>query len=62
MLIKCHSECCVPSGFEAASGSAECYCWPNSRASSHCKHDMGAILWLNVEALERVLTPALVDL
>ena len=26
------------------------------RASSHCKHDMGTLSWLNVEALKRVPT------
>ena len=27
-----------------------------SRALSHCKHDMGALSWLNAETLERVPT------
>ena len=28
-----------------------------SRASSRCKHDMGALSWLNVETVERTPTP-----
>ena len=28
-----------------------------STASNHCKHDMGALLWLNAEPPERVPTP-----
>ena len=28
-------------------------------ASSHWKHDIGALSWLNVETFERVLTPLL---
>ena len=58
MLTWCRSECCVQSGldFEATGGSIVRYCLSNpfaSRASTHCKHDMGTLSWLNVEALER---------
>ena len=30
-----------------------------SRASSHCKHDMGPLSWLNAENLERMPTSSL---
>ena len=55
----CRSECCVPSGldFEAAGGSVVCYYCFVLRASSHCKHDMGALSWLNAEAFERAPIP-----
>ena len=38
---------------EAAGGSIVCL--SALRASSCCKHDMGALLWLNVGTLERVI-------
>ena len=46
--------------FEAAGSSDVCYCLSiffASEASSHCKHDMGALSWLNLETLERVPSP-----
>ena len=48
----CCSEHCAPSGldFKAAGGSVVRCCLS---ASSHCKHDMGTLSWLNVETLER---------
>ena len=30
-----------------------------SRALSHCKHDVGALSWLNAETIERAPTPPL---
>ena len=56
------SDCCVPSrlDFEAAGDYVVRYFVYNyllSGASSHCKHDVGALLWLNAEAVERAPTP-----
>ena len=57
------SECYVPSGldFEAAGDSVVCYFVSNyvfaSRASSRCKHDMGALSSLNAETVEKTPTP-----
>ena len=47
MVTCCHSECCVSSGFdfEAVGGSIVPYCLC-LRGSSHCKYDMGTLLWL----------------
>ena len=57
----------MPSGldFEAAGESVVrlfCVQLFFSRALSHCKHDMGALSWLNAETVERVPTPLLADL
>ena len=48
------SECCVSSGlnFEAASGSLYVIIFA-PRGSGCCKHDMGALSWLNAETLKR---------
>ena len=57
MLTVCsRSECCVLSGlnFEVSDGSMYLFAL---RASNHWKHDMGALSWLNAEALKRVPTP-----
>ena len=61
-VTSCHSECCVPSGldFEAAGDSVVRYFCVQLfalRASSRCKHDVGALSWLNVETVERAPTP-----
>ena len=49
----------MPSGldFEAAGDSVVRYLlrW----ASSHCKHDVGALSWLKAETIERAPTPPL---
>ena len=63
----CRSECYVPSGlnFEATSDSVVRYFVSNyftSRASSRCKHDVGALLWLNAETVEERPPPSLADL
>ena len=49
----CRSECCVPSGldFEAADCTLYCVQLFASRASYRCKHDAGALSWLNVETV-----------
>ena len=57
----CRSDCCVPLGldFEATGDSVCTLLFVQlfaSSASSHCKHDMGALLWLNAETLERAPT------
>ena len=62
MVTWCCSECCVPSGldFEAAGGSIVRYCLSNSfasRASTRCKHGMGALSWLNAVTLKRAPNP-----
>ena len=55
MVTWCCSECCVPAGldFEVAGRLIHCMLLLvqlfASRASSYCKHDMGALSWLNAE-------------
>ena len=56
----CLLECCVFSGLDcgAAGSSVVCY-YLSLRESGRCTYDMGALLWLNVETLERTLTTLL---
>ena len=61
-ITSCRLECCVPSGlnFEAAGDSVVHLFGVQlfaSRASSHCKHDVGDLSWLNAETVERAPTP-----
>ena len=49
----------VPLGVNFAGGSVARYCLSKySRTLSHCKHDMGALWWLNAETLKRVPNPS----
>ena len=59
MVTWCHSARCVPSGpdLEAAGDSVVFVKLFALRASSSCKHDMGALSWLNTETLEIASTP-----
>ena len=51
-VISCHLECCVPSGLDfKAAGDSVYVILCASRASSSCKHDVGALSWLNVETV-----------
>ena len=60
LVTSCRSGCCVALGlnFEAAGDSVVryfvfCVQLSASRASSHCKYDMGSLSWLNAETVER---------
>ena len=55
---------CTWLDFNTADGSTVRYCLSDCLLPRHrlAVHDMGALSWLNVEALERAPTPLLVDL
>ena len=58
-VTSCHSECCVPSGlnFEDAGSYVVLFFVFALGTLSHCKYDMGALSWSNVETVVRVPTP-----